>query len=194
MSEPPAFAEFLARIRAGDARAAEELVRRYESAIRLAVRTRLTDPTLKRRFDSVDVCQSVLASFFVRAAAGQYDLDSPGQLVRLLEAMARHKLLRQVGRLRAGCRGGGRCPGGDTEVPDPGPDPPGVGRARVAAAAPEHPVRRPGPAARPRVRARAAGPTTEHRGRRAVKRIFFTWARFFWGGLFGRRPDSGLVL
>jgi RNA polymerase sigma-70 factor (ECF subfamily) len=40
----------------------------------------------------MDVCQSVLASFFVRAAAGQYDLDDPGQLVRLLVTMARNKL------------------------------------------------------------------------------------------------------
>jgi RNA polymerase sigma-70 factor (ECF subfamily) len=92
MSDPPAFADFLARIRAGDARAAEELVRRYESAIRLAVRTRLTDPALKRHFDSVDVCQSVLASFFLRAAAGQYDLNDPSELVALLVRMAQNKL------------------------------------------------------------------------------------------------------
>jgi DNA-directed RNA polymerase specialized sigma24 family protein len=92
MSESAPFAEFLRRIRSGDAAAAEELVRRYESAIRLAVRARLTDPALKRRFDSVDVCQSVLASFFVRAAAGQYDLDDPSQLIALLVRMAQNKL------------------------------------------------------------------------------------------------------
>ena len=96
MSETAPFAEFLRRIRSGDARAAEELVRRYESAIRLAVRTRLTDPALKRRFDSLDVCQSVLASFFVRAAAGQYDLDEPSQLVALLVRMAQNKLANQA--------------------------------------------------------------------------------------------------
>ncbi len=92
MSETAPFAEFLRRVRSGDAKAAEELVRRYESAIRLAVRTHLTDPALKRRFDSMDVCQSVLASFFVRAAAGQYDLDDPAQLTALLVRMARNKL------------------------------------------------------------------------------------------------------
>jgi DNA-directed RNA polymerase specialized sigma24 family protein len=80
------------RIRSGDAGAAAELVCRYESAIRVAVRTRLTDPALKRHLDSVDVCQSVLASFFVRAAAGQYDLHDPGQLVALLVRMAHNKL------------------------------------------------------------------------------------------------------
>jgi RNA polymerase sigma-70 factor (ECF subfamily) len=92
MSDVSAFADFLRRIRAGDATAAEELVKKYESAIRLAVRTRLTDPALKRHFDSVDVCQSVLASFFVRAAAGQYDLSNPSELVGLLVRMAQNKL------------------------------------------------------------------------------------------------------
>jgi RNA polymerase sigma-70 factor (ECF subfamily) len=86
------FAEFLHRIRAGDAAAAEQLVRGYERAIRVAVRTRLTDPSLQRVFDSMDVCQSVLASFFVRAHAGQFDLHAPEQLAALLVKMARNKL------------------------------------------------------------------------------------------------------
>src|SRR6266478_6007006 len=96
MSDASAFADFITRIRAGDARAAEELVRRYESAIRLAVRTRLTDPALKRHFDSVDVCQSALASFFLRAAAGQYDLNDPSELIGLLVRMAQNKLAGQA--------------------------------------------------------------------------------------------------
>jgi RNA polymerase sigma-70 factor (ECF subfamily) len=90
------FADFLRRIRAGDAQAAAELVQRYEAAIRLEVRLRLRDPRLRRVFDSMDVCQSVLASFFVRAAAGQYDLDSPQQLVKLLVAIARNKVACQA--------------------------------------------------------------------------------------------------
>src|SRR5262249_25537139 len=92
MDSFPSFAEFMQRLRGGDARAAEELARRYESAIRLAVRTRLTDPALKRQLDSADICQSVLASFFLRAAAGQYDLADPAQLIALLVRMAQHKL------------------------------------------------------------------------------------------------------
>jgi RNA polymerase sigma-70 factor (ECF subfamily) len=96
MSDIPPFAGFLTRIRAGDAQAAEELVKRYEPAIRLAVRTRLTDPRLKRRFDSVDICQSVLASFFLRAATGQYDLNDPSELVALLVRMAQNKLAVQA--------------------------------------------------------------------------------------------------
>jgi RNA polymerase sigma-70 factor (ECF subfamily) len=126
MSEPPAFAEFLARIRAGDARAAEELVRRCEPAIRLAVRTRLTDPALRQQFDSLDVCQSVLASFFVRAAAGQYDLSDPSQLVGLLVRMAQNKLAGQARfhlRQRRDARQATGLDGGAGPPADAGPGP-----------------------------------------------------------------------
>jgi RNA polymerase sigma factor (sigma-70 family) len=92
MVEEPAFAEFLGRIRAGDARAAEELVRRYETAVRAVIRARLTDSSLRRQFDSIDVCQSVLASFFFRVSAGQFDLRDPEDLIALLVRMAQHKL------------------------------------------------------------------------------------------------------
>ena len=92
MSAPQDFRELMARVRAGDERAAAELVSRYEPLIRREVRLRLEDRRLARAFDSVDLCQSVLASFFVRAAAGQYDVDQPGQLAALLVRMARNKL------------------------------------------------------------------------------------------------------
>lgn len=92
MSAGSPFAEFLKRIRAGDSQAAEELVRKYESLIRRQVRLNLEDSRLSRVFDSMDVCQSVLKSFFVRTAAGQYDLDDPKELVRLLVRMAQNKL------------------------------------------------------------------------------------------------------
>jgi RNA polymerase sigma factor (sigma-70 family) len=86
------FNGFMRRIRSGDAAAAEELVRRYEPLIRREVRIRLTHRRLGRLFDSMDVCQSVLASFFVRAAAGQFDLRNRSQLVNLLVEMAQRKL------------------------------------------------------------------------------------------------------
>src|SRR5207253_5181912 len=78
------FRDLIRRVRAGDEAAAAELVQHYEPYIRRAVRVRLVDPRLKRLVDSVDVCQSVLASFFVRAALGQYDLETPEQLLKLL--------------------------------------------------------------------------------------------------------------
>jgi RNA polymerase sigma-70 factor (ECF subfamily) len=104
MSDDNIFADLIRRLRGGDARAAEELVREFEPAIRLEVHCRLRDPRLRRAFDSMDVCQSVLASFFVRAATGAYDLEQPDQLRKLLVGMARKKLLFQVRKQRAQCR------------------------------------------------------------------------------------------
>ena len=96
MSESPAFEELIRRVRTWDQEAAAELVRRYEPAIRRAVRFRLSDARLGSLLDSMDICQSVLASFFIRAASGQYELETPGQLLRLLTAMARNKLNSQA--------------------------------------------------------------------------------------------------
>jgi RNA polymerase sigma-70 factor (ECF subfamily) len=99
------FAEFLRRIRSGDEEAAAELVRRYEPLIRREVRMRLTDPRLCRLFDSGDICQSVLLSFFVRAATGQYRLEQPRDLRNLLVAMAQNKLVSRSRRHRREGRG-----------------------------------------------------------------------------------------
>ena len=98
MSESMPFTEFMGRIRAGDDQAARELVERYEPVIRREVRVRLRDPRLYCRFDWTDIRQSVLASFFLRMAAGQYELHQPDQLLRLLVVMTRHKLANQVRR------------------------------------------------------------------------------------------------
>ena len=88
------YSEFIRRIRQGDEQAAVELVRRYEPEIRMEVRgwLRLRNPALRRVFDSMDICQSVLVSFFARAAVGDFDLDEPPQLIRLLVGMARKKV------------------------------------------------------------------------------------------------------
>jgi RNA polymerase sigma-70 factor (ECF subfamily) len=94
------FAEFLVRIRARDERAAEDLVRKYLPVLRREVRLRLYDPDLCRLFDSLDICQSVLASFLLRAAAGQYDLQHSQALLRLLIRMARNKLATHARKLR----------------------------------------------------------------------------------------------
>src|SRR5919198_6288365 len=94
MPEDDVLSSLISRVRAGDAAAAAELVRRYEPVIRSRIRVwlRMQDRRLRRVFDSMDVCQSVLASFFVRAAAGQYDLEEPRDLLKLLVKMARNKL------------------------------------------------------------------------------------------------------
>lgn len=104
MLQHPEFTQFINQIRLGDSQAAEELIRRYESAIRVAVRTKMTDPSLKRELESMDICQSVFASFFLRAAAGQYDLNNQKNLVGLLVRMAQNKLAMQVRRQHQQCR------------------------------------------------------------------------------------------
>jgi RNA polymerase sigma factor (sigma-70 family) len=92
MCDDQEFGDAIRRVRAGDETAAAELVRKYEPLIRREVRLHLEDARLRRVFDSMDVVQSVLASFFVRTAAGEYDLDNPEQLAGLLAQMARNKL------------------------------------------------------------------------------------------------------
>lgn len=119
------FREWLCRVRAGDERAAEELVRRYGPAIRVVVRARLTDPKLLRRFDASDVCQSVWASFFIRMAIGQFELDTPAQLVALLKKMAWNKVLMHTRNLHRARRDVAREAAGDgrvdVAVDEPGP-------------------------------------------------------------------------
>lgn len=72
--------------------AASALVQQYEPMVRRAVRLRMLSPSMRRTMDSMDICQSVLGSFFVRAAMGQYELNTPEDLVKLLVRLARNKV------------------------------------------------------------------------------------------------------
>jgi len=125
VGEAERFHELMTRVRTGDDQAAEELVRRYESTIRMAVRVRLEHLGLRRLLDSVDICQSVLANFFVRAATGQFDLESPTQLVNLLVTMAKNRLVNHARHLHAAKRDERRRDGGadPDELADPGASP-----------------------------------------------------------------------
>ena len=96
MAEQELFADFIRRIRAGDDLAAEELVRKFEPFLRRELRLNMIDRRIGRVVDSVDICQSIWSSFFLRAAAGQYDLDTPDHLVKLLMSMAKNKLASQA--------------------------------------------------------------------------------------------------
>ena len=101
MAEDPTFDELIGRVRAGDQHAAADLVKLYEPEIRRAVHYRLADARLGTLLDSMDICQSVLKSFFVRAASCQFDLETPEQVLKLLTAMARNKLASQARRQHA---------------------------------------------------------------------------------------------
>jgi RNA polymerase sigma-70 factor (ECF subfamily) len=116
MGEDTRFRELLKQIRAGDQEAAAQLVREYEPAIRRAVRFHLSDNRLRRTLDSMDICQSVLANFFVRVAAGQFDLEDSRQLRQLLVKMARNRVVDQARRNSAGRRDQRRLVGLDQQA------------------------------------------------------------------------------
>jgi DNA-directed RNA polymerase specialized sigma24 family protein len=126
MAETEDFAALMRRVRGGDAAAADELWRRYEPLLRREVRLRLRDPRLRQRFDENDVCQSVMASFFVRVTAGEFELDGPDQLRGLLAQMGRHKLASQARRHQAGRRDARRAapmPAAENSPVGDGPSP-----------------------------------------------------------------------
>src|SRR5205814_2300546 len=83
--------------------------------VRRVIRVRLRDQKLRRQMDSLDICQSVLGNFFARAALGQYDLQSPDDLIRLLATMAKNRLLDKVSELRAAKRDVRRVEGAPIE-------------------------------------------------------------------------------
>lgn len=92
------FTELIRLVRCGDQSAAEQLVARYEPFIRRELRIRMIDQRLSRHVDSFDICQSLWSSFFARMATGQFDLEGPQQLSKLLVVMARNKLASQARR------------------------------------------------------------------------------------------------
>ena len=86
------FARLFDRIQSGDEAAARELVQKYEKELLREVRRRLRDPNLRRVLDSMDICQSVLANFFPRAADRQFELKSSEDLKGLLIEMVKNKI------------------------------------------------------------------------------------------------------
>jgi RNA polymerase sigma-70 factor (ECF subfamily) len=113
------FRRFVTAVRSGDQGAAEELVRRYEPYIRRVVRLRLHDSRLARLFDSMDICQSIMASFFRHAADGDFDLATAGDLGSLLVRMALNKLATKARGLAR--EEGSLPPGWDAIDPHPSP-------------------------------------------------------------------------
>lgn len=110
------FQDLWRRVRAGESAAAAELVRRYEPEIRRTIRVRLTDPRLRRVVDSMDVCQSVLGRFFVRASLGALDIDRPEDLLGLLATMVRNRVADHARREQAGRRDQRRVAAGGDSV------------------------------------------------------------------------------
>lgn len=105
-----------ARIRAGDAEAAAEFVRRFEPQIRRLIRIHGTGQPLQRVLDSDDVCQSVLRRFLGELGKPTMPADDPGKLLAWLVAVAKNRRREALRRERADKRGGGRVREIDTEV------------------------------------------------------------------------------
>ena len=123
MPADPSFEELIRRVGSGDEQAATRLVRDFEPVVRRVLRARFRGNRARHEFDSMDICQSVLATFFVRAAAGEYDLKEPDDLIKLLLTMTRNKLaekMRHQHRLRRDSR---RTVGGVEELALAGRDP-----------------------------------------------------------------------
>lgn len=95
------FQDLIRRVRMGDAAAAESLHQTYGEQVMRIVRVRMTNPGLRRQMDSIDVCQSVFADFFVRMALGQLDVSQPSDLLKLLATMAKNRVVHHSNKQRA---------------------------------------------------------------------------------------------
>src|SRR5262249_41050913 len=98
MDPDQTFRHLLARVADGDEAAIAEVVRQYEPVIRTMVRAWLRPWELRLRkvFASYDICQSVLAWFFLKGASQRYDLASPENLQKLLKVMVRNRVFYHV--------------------------------------------------------------------------------------------------
>jgi RNA polymerase sigma-70 factor (ECF subfamily) len=85
----------LDRWRAGDQSAARELFDRYVDRLLGLARQRISQ-RLGRRVDPEDVVQSVFRTFFKRAKAGQFHIEDPDDLCKLLTRITVHKTLRLI--------------------------------------------------------------------------------------------------
>src|SRR4051812_44024068 len=123
MQPDPSFDDLIRRVGGGDEEAAARLVRDFEPVIRRVIRARLRGSRARSEFDSMDVCQSVLAAFFVRAAAGEYDLKGPDDLIKLLLTMTRNKVAEKMRRQHRLRRDSRRTVGGVEAMDPAGRDP-----------------------------------------------------------------------
>ncbi|HXT61001.1 MAG TPA: sigma-70 family RNA polymerase sigma factor [Pirellulales bacterium] len=91
----------VAKISAGDAAAAEQVFKTYEPYLRLVVRKQM-QPHLRRKFDSIDVVQSVWADLLPRFRAAAWQFENALQLRGFLIKAARNRLIDRARKQRAG--------------------------------------------------------------------------------------------
>jgi RNA polymerase sigma-70 factor (ECF subfamily) len=104
MSPDNSFVDLMARLRAGDEDAAQQVFRRFSHQLVTLAHTRLEGPMLQK-LDAEDVVQSVFGSFFARQAEGQFDdLGSWDSLWGLLITITLRKCGHHIGKFRAASR------------------------------------------------------------------------------------------
>jgi RNA polymerase sigma-70 factor (ECF subfamily) len=103
MPEPLPTHELLNRWRAGDEDAARQLFDLYVDRLLALARQRISQ-RLASRVDPEDVVQSVFRTFFNRAKDGQFHIEEPDDLIKLLARITVHKTFRQIAFHRAAKR------------------------------------------------------------------------------------------
>lgn len=88
------FEHLLARARAGDQAALEQLARQYEPKLRIVARV-LLGPALRPYLDSMDLVQSVHRSLLAGLQDEKFDFSAPDNLLALALTMVRRKAARQ---------------------------------------------------------------------------------------------------
>lgn len=94
-AEPPPDQSLVKLWQAGDQDAARQLFDRYVEQLLALARRRLSQ-RLAGRVDPEDVVQSVFRTFFGRVKAGQFTIEDPEDVCKLLARITLHKTLRQV--------------------------------------------------------------------------------------------------
>jgi len=93
--EPPIDRAYLDLWRQGDQEAAQKLFERYVEQVLKLARKHL-NRALASRVDAEDIAQSVFRTFFHRAGKGQFYVEEPEDICKLLARITVHKTLRQV--------------------------------------------------------------------------------------------------
>ncbi len=102
--DPQIIAELL---RCGDEKLAKEIFDQYLDRLVGMARKRISQ-RLASRIDAEDIVQSVFRTFFVRARQGQFEINDPDDICKMLARITVHKTFRQVAHHLAGKRSAAR--------------------------------------------------------------------------------------
>src|SRR5205823_4096100 len=93
MPEPPREDDLLKQWRTGNEEAARQLFDRYVTQLVALARRRISQ-RIAGRVDAEDIVQSVFRTFFHRVREGQFHIEDPDDLCKLLARITVHKTLR----------------------------------------------------------------------------------------------------